>query len=125
MPSSKFSKPSTSSKHPKDAQWIYRLHSVGLLAGAFRPDEKTAVLRSYLRQRGTLLCYAGQHTQQMQKALEQINLKLTSVLSDITGSTGQQIISAILKGTRDPKKLAKLRDRRCKADEEQIAQALN
>ena len=108
----------------RDAQWIYRLHSVGLLAGAFRPDERTTVLRSYLRQRSTLLRYAGQHIQHMQKALEQMNLKLTTVLSDITGSTGRQIIAAILKGTRDPHKLAKLRDRRCKADEQQIAQAL-
>jgi transposase len=107
-----------------DAQWIYRLHSVGLLAAAFRPDEKTAVLRNYLRQRSNLVRYAGQHIQHMQKALEQMNLKLTMAVSDITGVTGQKIIRAILKGTRDPMKLAALRDRRCKASEAQIAQAL-
>jgi hypothetical protein len=61
----------------------------------------------------------------MQKALEQMNLKLTTVVTDITGLTGQQIIQAILKGTRDPHKLAKLRHPRCKASEEEIAQALN
>ena len=107
-----------------DCQWIYRLHSVGLLVPAFRPDEKTCQLRSYLRQRANLIRYAGQHVQHMQKALEQMNLKLTEVLSDITGLTGQQILRAILRGTRDPQKLAKLRHGRCHANEGQIAQAL-
>jgi transposase len=108
-----------------DCQWIYRLHSVGLLAAAFRPDEKTCQLRSYLRQRGNLIRYAGQHIQHMEKALEQMNLKLTEIVSDITGVTGRAIVQAILRGTRDPHKLAKLRNRRCKANETEIAQALN
>ena len=50
-----------------DCQWIYRLHSVGLLAAAFRPDEKTCQLRSYLRQRANVSRYAGQHIQQLEK----------------------------------------------------------
>jgi transposase len=107
-----------------DCQWIFRLHSVGLLAAAFRPDEKTCQLRAYLRQRANLIRYAGQHIQHMEKALEQMNLKLTETISDITGKTGQAIIKAILRGTRDPQKLAKYRDARIKASEEQIAQAL-
>jgi transposase len=107
-----------------DCQWIYRLHSVGLLAAAFRPDEKTCQLRSYLRQRANVIRYAGQHIQHMEKALEQMNLKLTETISAITGVTGQAIIKAILRGTRDPVKLAKYRDARIKASEEQIAQAL-
>ena len=49
----------------RDAQWIYRLHAVGLLAGAFRPDEKTCQLRAYLRQRANLIRYAGPHVQHM------------------------------------------------------------
>ena len=69
----------------RDCQWIYRLHSVGLLAAAFRPDEKTCQLRAYLRQRANLIRQASRHVQHMQKALEQMNLKLTEVLSDITG----------------------------------------
>jgi transposase len=109
----------------RDAQWIYRLHSVGLLAAAFRPDEQTAVLRNYLRQRGNLVRYAGQHIQHLHKALEQMNLKLSNVLSDLMGQTGQQIIRAILKGTRNPAKLAQLRQPRCKASAFEIAQALN
>jgi transposase len=108
-----------------DCQWIYRLHSVGLLAAAFRPDEKTCQLRSYLRQRANVIRYAGQHIQHMEKALEQMNLKLTEVVSDITGVTGRAIVRAILRGTRDLHKLAELRDRRCKAGETEIAQALN
>jgi len=107
-----------------DCQWIYRLHSVGLLAAAFRPDEKTCQLRSYLRQRANLIRYGGQHIQHMQKALEQMNLKLTEIISDITGLTGAQIIRAILRGVRDPHKLAKYRNCHCKASEAEIAQAL-
>jgi transposase len=109
----------------RDCQWIYRLHSVGLLAAAFRPDEKTCQLRSYLRQRANLIRYGGQHIQHMEKALEQMNLKLTEIISDITGVTGRAIIQSILRGVRDPYKLAKLRDRRCKAGVAAIAQALD
>ena len=108
----------------RDCQWIYRLHSVGLLAAAFRPDEKTCQLRAYLRQRANLIRQASRHVQHMQKALEQMNLKLTEVLSDITGVTGRTIIRAILRGTRAPEKLAKYRDKQCKASEAEIAQAL-
>src|SRR4051812_25945399 len=108
----------------RDCQWIYRLHSVGLLAAAFRPDEQTCRLRAYLRQRANLVRQASRHVQHMQKALEQMNLKLTEILSDITGLTGRSIIRAILRGTRSPEKLAKLRDQGCKASEAEIAQAL-
>jgi transposase len=108
----------------RDCQWIYRLHSVGLLAGAFRPDEKTCQLRAYLRQRANLVRQASRHVQHMQKALEQMNLKLTEILSDITGVTGRKILQAILRGTRAPEKLARHRDKGCKASEAEIAQAL-
>ncbi len=108
----------------RDCQWIYRLHSVGLLAAAFRPDEQTCQLRAYLRQRANLIRSASRHVQHMQKALEQMNLKLTEILSDITGVTGRAILRAILRGTRAPEKLAKYRDKGCKASEAEIAQAL-
>jgi transposase len=108
----------------RDCQWIYRLHSVGLLAAAFRPDEQTCRLRAYLRQRANLVRQASRHVQHLQKALEQMNLKLTEVLSDITGVTGRAILRAILRGARAPEKLAKYRDKGCKASEAEIAQAL-
>jgi transposase len=108
----------------RDCQWIYRLHSVGLLAAAFRPDEQTCQLRSYLRQRANLVREGSRHVQHMQKALEQMNLKLTEIVSDITGLTGRSIIRAILRGTRAPEKLARYREKGCKASEAEIAQAL-
>jgi transposase len=104
-----------------DAQWLQRLHTFGLLASAFRPDEPVCVLRSYLRQRAMLVSYAAQH---MQKALTLMNLKLQHVVADITGVTGMAIIRAILAGQRDPVQLAKLRDDRCGHSEADIAGAL-
>lgn len=109
----------------RDCQWIYRLHSVGLLPGAFRPDQATTILRSYLRQRANLIRDAARHILRMQKALQQMNLKLTTVVSDITGVTGRRIIQAILRGTRDPHKLALLRHPKCQQDVTKFAQALD
>jgi transposase len=107
-----------------DAQWIQRLHSYGLLRGSFRPPDSVLALRAYWRQRQMQVRYAASHVQHMQKALEQMNVKLTEVVSDITGLTGTSIINAILGGERDPIKLAKLRDERCHHSEDQIALAL-
>jgi transposase len=107
-----------------DAQWLQRLHTYGLLAAAFRPDEPVCVLRNYLRQRAMLVTYAAQHIQHMQKALTQMNVKLQHVVSDITGVTGLAIIRAIIAGERDPVTLAKLRDDRCSHSEAEIARAL-
>ena len=107
-----------------DCEWLQQLHTYGLLAGAFRPDDATCVLRSYLRQRAMLIEHASTHIQHMHKALEQMNLKLNNVLSDITGLTGMAIIDAILAGERDPKTLAAHRDRRCKNSVKVIAKSL-
>jgi transposase len=108
----------------KDCQWLQELHTYGLLRGAFRPDDEICVLRSYLRQRSMLVAMASRTVQHMQKALEQMNLKLTEVVSDITGKTGMAIIRAILTGERDPQLLATYRDQRCKHDQATIAKAL-
>jgi transposase len=107
-----------------DCQWLQKLHTFGLLAAAFRPEDKICTLRSYLRQRAMLVAYASHHIQHMQKALTQMNVKLQHVVSDITGVTGMSIIEAILEGQRDPIALANLRDRRCKNSKETIAKAL-
>jgi len=88
-----------------DCQWLQQLHTYGLLAGAFRPPERIRQLRSYLRQRSMLIKYASQHVQHMHKALTQMNIKLQHVVSDITGKTGMDVISAIVAGERDPHKL--------------------
>src|SRR6516165_3270866 len=108
-----------------DCQWLQRMHSYGLLSGSFRPAEQIVVLRSYLRQRQMLIRYAAQHVQHMQKALEQMNVKLTEVVSDISGVTGMAIIRAILAGERNPLQLAKLRNEKCKRTEAEIARALH
>src|SRR5262249_51831399 len=96
----------------KDCQWLQELHTYGLLRGAFRPEDEVCVLRSYLRQRSMLVAMASRAVQHMQKALEQMNLKLTEVVSDINGKTGMAILRDILAGERDPQRLASHRDRR-------------
>ncbi len=107
-----------------DCQWIQRLHSYGLLAASFRPADQVVVLRGYLRQRQMLIAYAGQHIQHMQKALEEMNIKLAEVVSDITGKTGLAIVKDILRGQREPRQLAKNRNEHCKSTEAEIARAL-
>jgi len=107
-----------------DCQWLQRLHTFGLLRPSFRPPESVLALRGYWRQRQMVVRYAASHVQHMQKALEQMNVKLTEVASDITGLTGTAIIAAILRGQRDPKKLAALRHEQCARSEEEYAKAL-
>jgi transposase len=107
-----------------DCQWIQRLHSYGLLTASFRPADDVVVLRAYLRQRLMLVQYGGQHIHHMQKALEQMNVKLPVVVTDITGKTGMAIIKSILAGVRDPLRLAKHRNDKCKHTEAEIARAL-
>jgi transposase len=107
-----------------DCQWLQYLHSVGLLRGSFRPEQAVCVVRSILRHRDGLVQMASSHVQHIQKALDQMNLQLHHVISDITGVTGLAIIEAILVGERNPHTLAKLRDGRIKATESTIAKSL-
>ena len=64
-----------------DCQWIRQLHTYGLLQSAFRPEEEITRLRTYLRQREMLIRYGAIHIQHMQKALQQMNIKLSTVIS--------------------------------------------
>lgn len=107
-----------------DCQWIQRLHTYGLLKGSFRPPDAILALRAYHRQRQLLIRYQAGHVQHMQKALEQMNVKLTEVLSDLTGLTGLRIVTAILAGVRCPQALARLRNPKCAKEEEEFAKAL-
>ena len=90
--------------------------SYGLLKGAFRPSDATCELRSYVRQRGRLVGDRARCVQHMQKALTQMNVQLDTVLSDMMGKTGQAIVRAMVAGERDATVLARLRDRRVKAN---------
>ena len=107
-----------------DCQWIQQLHCYGLLRASFRPAEDMCALRSLIRQREMLVKYRAFHIQHIQKNLELMNIKLCSVLKDITGVTGMKIIRAIVAGERDPVKLARFRDPRCFSTEDDIAKSL-
>lgn len=107
-----------------DCQWIQQLHTYGLLSASFRPPEQIVAIRSLVRHRQMLVQYRSAHIQHMQKALTVMNLRLTNVLSDITGVTGMKILRAILAGERDPQVLAQFRDDRCAKSEAEIAKSL-
>jgi len=109
---------------PIDCRWLRKLHSCGLLQGAFRPEQEVCELRAIVRHRGRLIEDAARYVQRMQKALTEMNLKLDRVLSDIAGTTGMAIIRAIVAGERDPALLAQHRDKRCQRSVEEITQAL-
>lgn len=81
-----------------DAEWLMLLHSYGLLKPSFQPENAARQVRNLARHRSNLLRSAGKEVQHMQKAMGQMNLKLTNVISDIVGLSGQRIISAILEG---------------------------
>lgn len=108
----------------EDCQWIQHLHSVGLLRGSFRPNQEICAIRSLWRHRDNLIQLATVHLQHMQKALDQMNLQIHHVISDLAGTTGLAIVDAILTGERDLAKLAKLRDWRIRASEETIMKSL-
>ena len=107
-----------------DCQWLQFLHSVGLLRASYRPQAEVCAVRTVLRHRESLVQMAATHVQHMQKALDQMNVQLHHVISDIVGLTGLAIVEAVLAGERDPLVLAKLRHERIQASEEVIAKSL-
>jgi transposase len=108
----------------QDCQWLQELHTYGLLRGAFRLDKNMIVLRDYWRQRASLVESCSRQIQLMQKAMEQMNIQLHKVISDVTGLTGMAIIREIVAGERDTVKLAQMRNARVKSSEETIVKAL-
>ena len=110
---------------PFDCEWIQRLHSCGLLMGSFRPKEGVCMLRTLVRDKGNLVAEAGDWLRRMQKSLDQMNVRVHRAVSDIDGVTGMAILRAIVDGERDARKLAKLRDWRCRKSEEEIAEQLS
>jgi len=108
----------------QDCQWLQQLHSYGLLSGSFRPKDQICQLRALTRQRDRLTKNAATHVNRMQKALNEMNIQLHHVISNITGVTGMKIIKSIIAGERDANKLAAFRDHRIKSDEKTIIKAL-
>ena len=107
-----------------DCQWLQQLMSFGLLSRAFRPSDEVCAVRAVVRQRDSLIEAQARQIQLMQKALTQMNVQLANVISDIGGKTGLHIIRAIVAGERDAHQLARLRNYRVHASEEQIARSL-
>jgi transposase len=108
----------------QESQWLLKLHTYGLLRKSFRPPAEIRGIRSCWRERAEYVQQAGVCVQRMQKALTEMNVQLSTVLSDLSGVTGMKIIRAILAGERDGRKLAAFRDPNVKASEEQIARSL-
>jgi len=108
----------------QDCQWLQKLMSLGLLRAAWRPGDEVCVVRAIVRQREVLLTEQASWVQRMQKALVQMNLQLTEVITDVMGMTGQAIIRDIVAGERDPQVLARHRNGRVKASAAQIERAL-
>lgn len=107
-----------------DCQWLQYLHSVGLLRAAFRPPAEVRAVRALWRHRAALVRQSGWYIQHLHKALDQMNVQIHHVLTDITGVTGTSIVEAILNGERDPAVLASFRDKRVKANKETLVAAL-
>jgi transposase len=108
-----------------DATWIADLLACGLIKASFVPGQAIQELRSLLRARKQLTREQSGHIQRIQKTLEEANIKLDSVISDIVGLSGRRMIEAMIAGVTDPSKLAALADRRIKASRKELSDALH
>lgn len=106
-----------------DATWIADLIACGLIRSSFVPGESQAELRSLMRTRKQLVREQASHVQRLQKTLEEANIKLASVISDILGVNGRRMIEAMIAGVRNPRRLAELADGRLKASPKQLYDA--
>jgi len=93
-----------------ECQWLLKLHTFGLLNNSFQPSDAVRAMRTLWRHRAGLVAQASSAIQRMQKALIEMNIQLSNVLSDRSGVSGMAILHAILAGERDPRKLAALAD---------------
>jgi transposase len=108
----------------QESQWLMKLHTYGLLRNSFRPPEEIRPIRAVWRLRDRHVEEAARSIQHMQKSLTSMNVQLANAISDVGGVSGQAIIRSILAGERDARQLARLRDRRIKASEEEVARSL-
>ena len=108
----------------QESQWLLKLHTYGLLRKSFRPTPEIRALRTCWRERAEYVQQAGSCIQRMQKALTEMNLQLATVLSDLSGVTGMNIVRSIVAGERDGMRLAEFRESGVKASKETIAKSL-
>jgi len=85
-----------------DAMWLADLLAHGLLRGSFVPPPAVQELRDLTRTRKQLVRALGQHVQRIEKVLEDANLKLTGVLTDVVGASGRRMLDALIAGETDP-----------------------
>ena len=107
-----------------DATWLADLLAHGLIRGSFVPDQQTQEMRDLLRTRKQLVRERSRHVQRLQKTLEDANIKLDSVASDVMGLSGRKMIEALIAGESDSEQLAQLAHRRIKATPEELCEAL-
>jgi transposase len=107
-----------------DASWIADLLAHGLIRPSFVPATSIQALRTLMRTRKQLVREKAQHVQRIQKTLEEANLKIASVASDIMGKSGRAILDALAGGETDPEKLADLTGGRLKSDRQTIVESL-
>ena len=108
-----------------DAMWIADLVACGLIKASFVPEESLQELRSLMRTRKQLTREQTRHVQRIQKTLEEANIKLASVISEVMGVSGRRMIEAMIAGVRDPRKLAALAHRQIKASPKELYDALH
>ena len=108
-----------------DAVWLAELQAHGLIRGSFVPPPEVAELRSLMRTRKQLVRERTSHIQRIQKTLEEANIKLDSVISDVLGQSGRAMLEAMIGGESDPRALAKLASPRIKATPETLTRALD
>jgi len=107
-----------------DATWIADLLAHGLIRGSFVPPTPVQEMRDLTRTRKQLVREAAQHSQRLQKTLEDANIKLASLVSDILGKSGRAILDALVGGESDPEKLADMTSGRLKATRKELVEAL-
>lgn len=107
-----------------DATWLADLHAHGLIRASFVPPNRVQELRALLRTRKQLVREKGQHVQRIQKTLEDANLKIASVVSNIVGVSGRAILKALIAGETDPEKLADVTQGRLKSGRTRILESL-
>jgi transposase len=107
-----------------DCRWLLTLHTFGLLSASFRPSAEILELRSIWRMRSQLIALQADEVRRMQKYLDEMNVRVHKVLSDLSGVTGLAIVQAIIRGEHRPEVLAQYRDCRCKCTEEELRRAL-
>jgi transposase len=107
-----------------DATWLADLLAHGLIRASFVPDTQTQELRTLLRTRKQLVREKSSHILRVQKTLEDANIKLDSVITDIIGMSGRAMIEALIAGESNPAKLARLANYRLRASQEKLREAL-